>query len=293
MMARSLARAEADFPVERIEIRPGRTLAVYQKHASNCRAVAILVHGSAATLLQWQHQIKTLEKSNLTVIAFDLLGCGRSAKPSDWYAYAIREHLEDVREVVRRFSIHGKPTVVFGHSMGCTLAIKAAHSAAEIAALVLICPVAALPGSVALFRLPLFLLEWMQPTLSKGFTQAAFHAETLVGHTPEHSALLALSAELQGANSMRMCKAYYRQLELATPEELALPDRVGVLVIAGEADLVAPKEEHASVLASTLLKGVPPSERVKVVERASHQCMQEQPSQVNGLIQAFLDERGL
>ena len=220
-----LARVLSALPVEHIEVRNGRKLAVHCRKASDwgkpTAATAIFVHGSAASLVQWEHQLVSFSSAGFSVVAYDALGCGRSAKPQGWSCYSTEELYEDLKAMLALYCGTGK-VVLVGHSAGCGHLLRLAAEAAGAVdstcptvtpppklptALVLIAPVNAVPSALAIFRLPIFLLEWLRPSLSAGFAERAFHAQTRACQTEEHRALIELSEAMSGANPMHMCKA--------------------------------------------------------------------------------------
>ena len=166
------------------------------------------------------------------MLAFDLLGCGRSEKPRGWNCYSIDEHLADVLALVLQ-EVEGqrlRHLLLLGHSAGATLALRCAaaledESNCHVQSIVL-CGAAALPPlpSTALFRLPLCALRrLLKPLLDSGFEQLALHPATLEAN----GELLAKARATNEANVMHMCRAYYRQLRLPTADELARAARGG------------------------------------------------------------------
>lgn len=297
------AALERALPVELVEVRAGRSLAVHLAGAGD--HVVVFVHGSAASLLQWSAQLAEVSQSCRTV-AYDWYGCGRSPKPRDWYAYSAREHFLDLRAVVARYgaSTAGRTTLVC-HSAGCSMALRLAAEhvfftecgavtpSSPLDSLVLLSPPASLPSrlspSLGLFYLPTAVLDRLQPTLTASFSALALHPATLEGRTEEHRALCELTTQASNANPMHMCRAYYRQLSLPSASAVgavACP----VLLACGEHDLITPAETHADALRALLTSAETPE--VERVRHASHQLMQEQPAAVNELLRHWLEERG-
>ena len=289
----------ASLPVEVVEIRPGRSVAVHRRGAASTSSVVIFVHGSAASMLQWRAQADFFASQGYAVVLYDWLGCGRSPKPVGWSLYAMDELYEDCKAIVRAHQ--ATRTVLVAHSAGCTLALRLAAEAEAQAeaeagggaasptmprppsAVALIGPLVGGPPLPLrlIFRLPLFVLEYIQPTLSAGFADMALHEKTRAGATEAHRQLLAMSATLSGSNEMHMCKAYYRQLK-GIPEAPP-PIRAPTLLLVGEADVLAPADVHARRLHALL--GL--ARDVHLVPDAAHQCMQEQPEAVNAALLEF------
>ena len=82
-----LKEAQASLPTERVEVRPGRVLAVHHRAGRVIHGrpgdVVIFVHGSCASLVHWRAQIEHFQAAGFAIVAYDFLGCGRSAKPHE------------------------------------------------------------------------------------------------------------------------------------------------------------------------------------------------------------------
>mmetsp|Transcript_75473 Transcript_75473/g.245488 ORF Transcript_75473/g.245488 Transcript_75473/m.245488 type:complete len:318 (-) Transcript_75473:30-983(-) len=288
---RALECAHDAMPVEVLELRRGRNLAVFRRErVGGCAGdVAFLLHGSCASMVQWRDQLDALSASH-TIVALDLLGCGRSEKPVGWELYSFAEHHADLAELVRRFGAapgRGR-NVLLGHSMGCALALGLAAKAPKLSihALVLLAPPCGTPAAARgpLFRLPLWILERLQPTLSAGFEAMALHPETRAEDAaPERREVLLLARAVNGLNEMHMCKAYYRQLEFPGPALLSQVT-APVLILHGEADGAIDPAQSERLL--PMLKGA--EARRQVVAGCSHQLMQERPAEVAAALCAFL-----
>jgi len=289
-------------PVELEEVRPGRTVAVHKRCVAGSRKTLIFVHGSAASLVQWQQQIEALAATGDTnVVAYDAVGCGRSPKPIGWDLYSTEALYDDLKAVISRHGgAQGHAVSLIAHSAGCCHVLRFAAEAAGVTdpdcvstlpkpaaaptALVLIAPLIALPSSVAIFRLPVFALELMRPLLSGGFAERALHPKTRAAHTAAHRELLLLSEATSGANPMHMCRAYYRQIRVPAAEVFA-GCKAPTLIVGGEEDRLAPFELHAS----SLSKAIGPATReLLILPEAAHQVMQEQPEAVCSAIAAFI-----
>ncbi|ABX09652.1 alpha/beta fold hydrolase [Prochlorococcus marinus] len=83
--------------------------------------VVLLVHGFGASTEHWRHNIPVLSRSH-EVHAIDLLGFGRSAKPSE-LEYGGELWKEQVVAYVKERI--GKPTVIVGNSLGGYAALAA------------------------------------------------------------------------------------------------------------------------------------------------------------------------
>ena len=82
-----LKEAQASLPTERVEVRPGRVLAVHHRAGRVIHGrpgdVVIFVHVSCASLVHWRAQIEHFQAAGFAIVAYDFLGCGRSAKPHE------------------------------------------------------------------------------------------------------------------------------------------------------------------------------------------------------------------
>jgi len=292
--------AHAAVPVEQIEIRPGRTVALHRRESrQRSNKTIIFVHGSAASVLQWREQIELFASAGYHVVAYDAVGCGRSPAPVGWEVYSTEALYDDLKAVVARYGSSGS-IVLAGHSAGCSHVCRFAAEAAGTpdpncvstlpkpatapAAVVLLAPISSLPGALGIFKLPVFVLELIRPMLSSGFAERAFHARTREASTDAHRDLVQLSVETSGRNAMHMCKAYYRQLQVPSIEVFAAC-ATPTLLVNGEADGITPADMHARPL-QQLITGA--AREVVLVPSTSHQVMQEQPEQVHSAILAFL-----
>jgi pimeloyl-ACP methyl ester carboxylesterase len=84
----------------------------------------ILLHGIGRTSKVWQHVLPGLKVKNLKVVAFDLLGFGRSPKPK-WIDYSVDNHADAVIASITRLNPK-QPVIIVGHSMGCLVAVRVA-----------------------------------------------------------------------------------------------------------------------------------------------------------------------
>ena len=301
----ALAAAEAALPVTLVKIRPGRSIAVHTRPGTTASKPRLFfVHGSMASMLQFRQMIEHFAAHGHEIIAYDYLGCGRSPKPDGWHAYSFVEHELDLVAVL---NIYGTQTTLWNanaeahanvlvcHSAGCSLAIgmiarqptrssERGGPSAEVRALCLLGALAAAPSAHPVFYLPVRVLNWLQPTLSAGFEELALHAKTRDGTTPQRRVVLELARAVNSSNAMAVCKAYYRQLDFPTEEEVRMVGAaVPVVLLAGSHDQLVP---HAATEALKVL--LPPHVAMHVVGETSHQLMQEDPDAVCGHVEVFL-----
>lgn len=104
--------------------RAGIALHYQEQHpdTQDTMATVVLLHGLGACLETWERQQPALVASGCRVIALDLRGHGRSAKPAG--SYSIPLLAEDAAQVIQ--SLQAAPCVLVGHSLGGTVAYEVA-----------------------------------------------------------------------------------------------------------------------------------------------------------------------
>eukprot|EP00427_Karlodinium_veneficum_P004857 CAMPEP_0169161516 /NCGR_PEP_ID=MMETSP1015-20121227/57089_1 /TAXON_ID=342587 /ORGANISM="Karlodinium micrum, Strain CCMP2283" /LENGTH=248 /DNA_ID=CAMNT_0009233383 /DNA_START=69 /DNA_END=812 /DNA_ORIENTATION=- len=131
-----------------------------------------------------------------------------------------------------------------------------------------------LGGGLAVFYLPEFGLRMLQPTMTSAFAKSALHPGTK--ETVQRESLA-----VSEANEMHVCKAFYRQIQWRDPA--AAKGAGPALCIHGDSDGVIPLEQGRRV-ASQFDQAA-----FHVVERASHQVMEEQPEATVDLLGRLID----
>jgi pimeloyl-ACP methyl ester carboxylesterase len=144
-------------------------------------------------------------------------------------------------------------------------------------------------GGHPVMKLPHFMLQWLQPTLTNAFIKMAVH--------PSHTQLAQNIRQASNTNDMRVAAAYHRHMVWASPETAlaAIVRNSGsgndgvcpVLIVHGAADGVVPLAcaEH---LENLLLLRAHMVSKLVVIEPASHLVMMEQPEHVATEVLAFL-----
>lgn len=270
------------------EVRPGRQLCVLHKAPSNpSLPTMFLVHGSCASFSQFVPLAAALsEKRGYGIVTWDWLGCGRSSKPDNWNAYHPDELFADMAAVwdkhcARRENgeLVAKNTYVVAHSFGSHLAMRLALSLQSsedtgLAGLVLLASALQFPEGHPIFRLPLFILNRLQPAMTEAFVSTAFtkNADT---------DLLMQERDGCNRNPMYMCKAYYRQIRNLSESEVRKV-RARTLVVHGASDGIVHKEGSLALVAA--LTGA--TEELAIVD-ASHNLMLECPNVVARIVANF------
>jgi pimeloyl-ACP methyl ester carboxylesterase len=84
--------------------------------------VVVLIHGLAASMYSWRHQIQPLADAGFRVIAFDNRGFGLSDKPAR--GYSNQDYVDLLFTLMDSLSVGD--AVLVGHSMGGAIAAEAA-----------------------------------------------------------------------------------------------------------------------------------------------------------------------
>mmetsp|Transcript_46259 Transcript_46259/g.107719 ORF Transcript_46259/g.107719 Transcript_46259/m.107719 type:complete len:293 (-) Transcript_46259:68-946(-) len=282
---------EARLPVEQIEIRPGRRIAVHHRPGHGTGYRLIFVHGSCASMLQFEPMISHFAAAGQDVVAFDLVGCGRSPKPRCWYAYAFHEFAADLEAVVVKYGKQPARNVLVCHSAGCWLGLNLVNTAisnGREAPTAGMCLMGA--GYVGkwttppIFYLPAIVLGWMQPLLSASFETMALHQKTHDGATKARRQARALAKEVNASNPPYMFKAYYRQIVTPDEEQVRRVGRgVPITLVAGDSDMLVPRAATEALRA--LLPAATP---IHAVPDSSHQHMQEEPAVCIEILNKFM-----
>jgi pimeloyl-ACP methyl ester carboxylesterase len=228
-------------------------------------------------------------------------GHGRSAPPADPERIDIAAHAEDLGCVRRH--VGDPPCVLFGHSMGCQVALEAYRQRPDkIRGLVLMCGSF---GHVTSTFHGVPVLELVLPKLLDLALKAPDVVRAVWSRLPPQLALkIALKAgeidpEHVHAEDMLPYLShmthvdfpmFLRMLRAAgqhTAGDLLAHVDVPVLVVAGERDTFTPP-----FLASAMAEAFPQGELL-LVPRGTHVTPIEQPELVNARIETFLRERVL
>eukprot|EP00747_Dinoflagellata_sp_TGD_P192392 gnl/TRDRNA2_/TRDRNA2_57169_c0_seq1.p1 gnl/TRDRNA2_/TRDRNA2_57169_c0~~gnl/TRDRNA2_/TRDRNA2_57169_c0_seq1.p1 ORF type:complete len:331 (+),score=43.19 gnl/TRDRNA2_/TRDRNA2_57169_c0_seq1:49-1041(+) len=273
------------------EVRPGRQLCVLHKPPSSPSLPTLfLVHGSCASFSQYVPLAAALsERRGYGIVAWDWLGCGRSSKPDNWSAYHPDELYADMAAVWQKYCtrqgeefVVAKQTYIVAHSFGCHLAMRLAlllqsSEDTSMAGLVLLSSALQLPEGHPIFRLPVFLLNRLQPSMTEAFVSVAFTENA-------NADLLRKERDGCNRNPMYMCKAYYRQIR-NLPESEIRKVRAHTLVVHGTSDGIVRKEGVQALVAA--LPGA--VAEVATVE-ASHNLMLECPDVVARIVANFVSK---
>lgn len=253
---------------EAVEIRRGRSLSIaHHRGTPETATVVFFCHGAGGNKDQWRLQWQALKAEGYSLVAWDLLGHGDSAKPRKAAAYAWSELVADYLAILQRYG--GARNVIVAHSFGTGLSLSTllAKPAVPVDAALLLGTQLHRPVTGGgLMALPAWLLEWLRPVLAKGFRERAWHATA-------DPALVAYEEKLTERNRLSMFKALMKHAQWPDAEQvrsLLLP----VSVLAGDSDGLTPAS-GGQALAAQL-----PNAVFQVLENCGHQLMLEKPQAV-------------
>ena len=260
-----------DLPTVRgdlLEVRPNRTLSIaHHRGTTQPDTVVFFCHGAGGNKDQWRLQWQALKAEGYSLVAWDLMGHGDSARPRDDQAYAWPELVADYLAILQRYA--GARNLIVAHSFGTGLSLSALLAKPTVtinAALLLGTQLHRPAVSGGLMALPAWILEWLRPVLAKGFRERAWHATA-------DPALVAYEEKLTERNRLHMFKALTKNAEW--PDADLIPTLVlPVSVLAGDSDGLTPASGGQD------LAGQLPNADFQVLEACGHQLMLEKPDAV-------------
>lgn len=92
--------------------------------------VVVLLHGIGRTSQVWRYLVDELQDLPIRIVAFDLLGFGKSPKPT-WVNYDVDDHVRAVVSSIERLKPKG-PVILVGHSMGCLVSVRLAATRPDL-----------------------------------------------------------------------------------------------------------------------------------------------------------------
>jgi len=247
----------------------------YEIHGSG--EPVLLVHGLGSSTLDWEPQIAALAP-RFQVIAFDVRGHGRSAKPRQ--RYSVRLFAEDTAALVRMLGLG--PVHVVGISMGGMIAFQLAVTAPE---LVRSLTIVNSGPAMLVHTLAQRMMIWTRIAIVR-FRGMRKMGEVLAGRLlpkPEHAALRAQFIERWATNDPT---AYLSALKgLVNWDVLAALGGIDcpVLVLAADQDYtpVALKQAYVAMIRAA---------KLVVIDDSRHLLPIERPEPFNAALLAFLSE---
>ena len=276
-----------------VEIRPARTIRLLNfipSVPSDGKPVLLFIHGSVSRMGHLHNQIRFCISNNIHVIAFDMLGCGKSEVPFSG-DFSLDSHLKDILAIAERFIPKTEAKVVLiGHSAGAALAMAAANTI-PTTGIILLAPVAfddyekvetfAKRG----FSAPAAFLWLIRPIMVRILGHRFFcrNVDKKVARLEVYSS---------SRNPVFMYKRYYLGMKLTrlitdSPDaKLVLHKPCSTLTVAAAEDGVTPaagaKRNHEH------LCGFGGTHVFELIEDAAHGVCVEKPELVNGFIYRFL-----
>ncbi len=237
---------------------------LYFAQAGQGRLALLFVHGAGGDHTLWGQQLRDLAK-DFYVAALDLNGHGRSpARPGDGLA----PYVEDVLAVLHALAM---PTVIVGHSMGGAIALTAAlQHPDDLVGLGLV-------GTGARLKVHPQILELCQTDFERALSLVASWAfaegapAELVQKAREQMRRNGQDVLYRDFASCSTFDVMNRLSEISVP----------TIVLCGREDKLTP------VKYSEYLQQNIPKAQLRVIERAGHMVMLEQPQAVTTALQEF------
>ena len=261
------------------------------------KATMLFCDGIVCDGFIWKYLWPALAES-YPLAHFHYRGHGRSAKPADPDRIDIAAHAEDAFSV--RAHLADPECVIFGHSMGCQVALETFHLHPEkVRALVLICGTF---GNVTKTIRGVPVVDMILPKILSMAEKNPDLVRALWSRIPTEMALnMALrSGDIDPERVRREDVLPYlehvkrvdftmflRMLRAAgehTSEDYLANVKIPVLIVAGERDTLTPP-----YLAQALAAALPNAELL-IVPHGTHVAPIEQPDLVNEKIRAFLEK---
>jgi pimeloyl-ACP methyl ester carboxylesterase len=285
---------------ESFAIGPDGTRIYLRQQDGPSDVTAVLCDGIACDGFIWKYLWNDLAQV-VNVAHWLYRGHGRSGSPADPQRIEFLDHIRDLEAVLG--AIGGGPTILFGHSMGCQVALEACRSnIASIRGLVLIC---GSPGRITHTFKGTNVLAQILPGLIERVDAYPGLSRALWSRVPAD--LAAKVAKLAGEVDARTIRVedlvpymqhmvdidlpmFLRMLRSAgehTAADLLPSIDVPVLVIAGDKDSFTPAA-HAEEMAAAL-----PNSELLMVPGGTHVVPLEQPELVRQRVLDFIRERVL
>lgn len=293
-------------------VRPGRTLYVRKVTVGSPSASPSLnlvaAHGTCATQSQYTPVLVALDgllnqaSTSIVVWLYDNVGCGKSPELQEWDAYSNENFALDLRAIVMDMVLFNedeekRPCVLMGHSYAPTILLKMLNHSPppndkfQLSGFIFVgSAVRSLDekkkdllmpdGGHPIMRLPLFILDCLQPTISKSFLDVAL----CKGCDPE---IRKMCNEENQSGSMGFAKATHRHHKWATTNELGALEQIPTLVLHGSEDAVI-NPQCSQIISATL-----PHSKLVFIDKASHLVMLEQPAKMASEILDFVKHNKL
>jgi pimeloyl-ACP methyl ester carboxylesterase len=252
----------------------------------------LLIHGVTGSSETWDDVIPFLS-DRYTVIAPDLLGHGRSAKPRG--DYSLGAYASGIRDLLRAIG-HDSATVV-GHSLGGGVAMQVAYQFPELCQRLVLVSSGGLGREVSIFLRAATLpgSEWVLPLLA---SNGVLSAGGSVGNLLRSIGLRAgpdLQELWKGFSSLGDAEArqafIYTLRGIVDPggqrvsarDRLYLAETVPTLLVWGERDPIIPVVHGYSAHEDI------PESRLEIIEGAGHFPYRDDPRRFAGILSDFIE----
>ncbi|MCX8103005.1 MAG: alpha/beta hydrolase [Candidatus Bipolaricaulota bacterium] len=240
---------------------------LYFARAGQGQPALLFVHGAGGDHTLWGQQLRDLAQ-NFTVAALDLNGHGRSpARAGD----GVQTYVADVLAVLEALAA---PTVLVGHSMGGAIALTVAlQRPKNLIGLGLV-------GTGAKLKVHPQILELCQTDFERAVELViswafAEHADPALKDKARDS--MHRNGQAALSRDFLSCSTFDVMNRLS---EISVP----TIVICGREDKLTP------VKYSEYLQQNIPSAQLKILERAGHMAMLEQPTAIAQALQEFCEQ---
>ncbi len=229
----------------------------------------VFIHGFMGMVETWKRQVDHFSKS-YKAIAYDFRGAGRSDKPLPRIGYSIKQHADDLHNLLSFLGV--RQAVVVGHSMGGMIAFQFCLDHPEMVKTLV---------SVASLSSAEHIGGTSAELKNRVKTKKGRYEQAMMVGAPEpiptESWKLPLYAILGQAEGFLEYDARERLKEITAP----------TLVVAGADDLGTPADP-ASVFIARSISGAEYH-----VLKGNHFFFAEDPEAFNELLRGFLESRGV
>lgn len=255
----------------------------------------VFVHGLSSNADAWSKNIEAL-KTTYTCVALDLPGYGKSSKPD--VNYTPTYFAEVVFQFIEKLKLQN--VVLIGHSMGGQASVKLASQHPEaIKKLVLVAPAGLEQFSEASAKM---MASFLTAESVKNTSEAQIvknYALNFYEQPEEVSKMIAdririIEASDFDAHCNAIVKSVSGMLHDPITNDLQAVSQP-TLVIFGDQDMLIPNRYFNPTLTTKTVGEIALNQiknaRLEFVENAGHFVQFEKPSEINALIQEFIEEK--
>lgn len=262
-------------------VRPNRIINLLDTigDGNNTKPTLLFCHGSCSRMGHFNRMIRHFHSRGYRIVAFDMLGCGRSTIPVGG-DYSLPAHFEDLKAIIA--SHCNSPFILIGHSAGANLALSLAtdkDASRNMIGVVALSPVG--PSSYEkvadqlhrAFAMP-YSLSWLIRPLIGLFVKNKMFAPST------SDMVIRVAMEASARNPVHMYVNYYRGFKLPELKGEAI---VPVLIMAGKEDGMTPADggwEAAAVLGRNA--------EMLEIPNAGHAIAEEAPDVVIQNVERFI-----